>query len=145
MRQKLAGRCTRLNNFAEHFFRKTEFVDNLPGPVSFLSVKKLGGGSDGVFGLLCTGEEILQKIGYKEQVFSVLELIRIFNKREELIKSIYVEELRSGNTVKILFGDNRKQLIHKLLGKPGITVVIRVSDKLSLIVEQTVVNAPGVN
>ena len=64
---------------------------------------------------------------------------------EELIKSVYVEELCSGNTVKILFWDNRKQLIHKLLGKPGITVVIRVSDKLSLIVEQTVVNAPGVN
>ena len=90
VRQKLAGRGAGLYDLAEHILRETELVNDVPRPVAALGVEKLGGGSNGIFSLLGTGEEIFEKIRYEKHIFGVCEFIRVFNERIELINGIEV-------------------------------------------------------
>ena len=122
-----------------------ETSEHLAVPVAGEDVEHLGGGGDGVFGLHLAGQQIVEQVGGEEQLVGALkQLGAVFRDRDELEEGVDLHELDAGALVDLVTGNGFEGLLHHAVGAV-VAVVDRVFEHTAVLVEQSEIDAPGVD
>ncbi len=118
---------------------------DVPIPVAGGGVQEAAGGGDGVFVHHFAGEAVAEVFRHEQKGLGLFQLLRMAELQGlKLVNRVEENELHAGAGIEILGGNVFLHLpVHSV--RPVIPVTDRVADFLFVLVEEEVVDAPGVD
>ena len=143
-RQQLADDRAGLCYPAENVLGQTEAGDDLSRPVAGARIKQSARRSDGVLILLYTCQEVVEQVGHKEHIASHSENLGVVALLGEQLKyGIEIHGLNSRNAVELVLTHGLERLLGHTRGAL-VTIVTRVCDKTTVLIEEAVIDTPCV-
>ena len=142
--RKFADNVARRSYLSEQTAFETETVDHVKVPVSLFRIQQLAGGSNGIFNVLFSRQQICEKVGHEQQRLRSFEHVGTVQfERIKMIKRVDVQELYARFVVKLVLRNDFENFLHNALCSL-VSVMNGVFKQFAVLVKQSEIDAPCV-